>query len=56
MPPDDVASELVDLSGLTLDDILGMSDDELDAAFAALLSQVERPRFNLGSGPPGRAD
>ena len=57
--PDDlpIESELVDLSNCRLRDLRVRHDDDLMAAVEQALSQVARPRTNLGSsGPPGRAD
>ncbi|GIJ48489.1 hypothetical protein Val02_53750 [Virgisporangium aliadipatigenens] len=48
-------TEMVDLSQLTLDQLV-LRHDELDWLVQGLLKQVERPRYNLGTGPPGRAD
>jgi hypothetical protein len=39
-----------------LRDIRRQAGDGLDAPMATLHQQVEKPRVNLGTGPPGRAD
>jgi hypothetical protein len=54
--PPDVATNLVDLGDRSLDELrdgLGNLRENVER----LLSQVARPRVNIGStGPPGRAD
>ena len=48
---------LPDLTGVSLDELAGMDDDDITAAVQQVLRQVEKPRTNLGSsGPPGRTD
>lgn len=59
MPPEDlpIQTDLVDLGNCMLHDLRVRQDDDLMAAVEQTLSQVARPRKNLGSsGPPGRAD
>ncbi len=51
--PDDIETQLPDLTGVTLADLTRL---DLTPERRALLEQVERPRPNIGSGPPGRAD
>lgn len=52
--PDDLETVLPDLAGVNLADLTGQL--ELAADREVLIAQVERPRPNIGSGPPGRAD
>ena len=52
---DDIETELPDLAGLTLAEIAGL-DGLLGPFRQQLIAQVEKPRPNIGSGPPGRAD
>lgn len=47
---------LPDLSKVSLDDLRHCTDVLLDESTIVMYAQVERPRYNLGSGPPGRAD
>ncbi|MFC7534178.1 hypothetical protein [Actinoplanes sp. GCM10030250] len=54
--PDGVDTDLPDLRGLGFDELRPQQRDALEPFKEILLSQVERPRINLGSGPPGRAD
>jgi hypothetical protein len=54
-PDDEIETDLPDLEGIGLDELRAERDD-LEPFRRTLLSQVERPRINLGSGPPGRAD
>lgn len=46
-------TELADLQGQTIDDICRAN---LEPYRRVLMAQVEKPRLNIGSGPPGRAD
>jgi len=55
--PDGIATDLADLRGVALDELcLRAARDVLTPFREALISQVERPRLNIGQGPPGRAD
>lgn len=46
-----------DLAGRSLLDVLAMiRRDDLLQEREELLKQVEKPRFNIGTGPPGRVD
>lgn len=54
MTDDEIETQLPKLIGMTLADLQGL--EALDADRQVLLGQVEKPRFNIGSGPPGRAD
>lgn len=54
--PTDQDTDLADLSALGFDDLPADQDDALEPFREVLLAQVDRPRINLGSGPPGRAD
>ncbi|MET0426843.1 MAG: hypothetical protein ABW046_23450 [Actinoplanes sp.] len=48
---------LADLRGSTLGQLCQRTlQDALEPYRQILISQVERPRPNIGSGPPGRAD
>jgi hypothetical protein len=52
-----IETQLVDLSDTPIDQVLRAEDRERMRPFLeTLYAQVERPRVNLGSGPPGRAD
>jgi hypothetical protein len=54
--PVDIETQLVDLNSTYVDQVLREGRESLEPFLAELFSQVQRPRFNLGSGPPGRAD
>lgn len=52
----EVETTLVDLSDASLDQVWHQYD-AMQGPVKLLLSQVERPRYNIGNtGPPGRAD
>jgi hypothetical protein len=52
-----IESDLADLRGTTLDRLcLAALGDDLQPYRHLLISQVERPRPNVGTGPPVRAD
>ena len=48
-------TQLVDLHEALLSQVR-LSREELEPFIKELMDQVDRPRFNLGSGPPGRVD
>jgi hypothetical protein len=52
----EVETDLPDLQGVGFDELRSQRRDALEPFREILLRQVERPRINLGSGPPGRAD
>ena len=53
----DLITELPDLNDCSLSELRMRRDAIVTEAVELVLSQVERPRINLGSsGPPGRAD
>lgn len=54
--PDGVQTDLIDLTDLSISAVLSCDDDLLAPSMKRVLIQVERPRANIGSGPPGRAD
>jgi hypothetical protein len=52
-----IETDLADLRGATLDELCQRAlQGALEPYRRVLISQVERPRPNIGSGPPGRAD
>lgn len=53
-PADAIETRLADLGALTLADLRRMP--ELEPYREVLVDQVEKPRLNIGTGPPGRAD
>ena len=56
-PEGRIESELLDVSGFSLRELLNVQDTELTLNIQRILRQVERPRANLGgTGAPGRAD
>lgn len=52
---DDRPTEIADLQHLTLDEVFAQLDHH-EEEVARLLYQVDRPRHNIGTGPPGRVD
>ncbi|GAA3731531.1 hypothetical protein GCM10022225_11750 [Plantactinospora mayteni] len=52
----DVETELVDLSNDSLATLAGRDQELLARPLQRVMDQVERPRSNIGSGPPGRVD
>jgi hypothetical protein len=57
LPSRDLGSDVIDLSGCTLEDLRSRDIDSLMSPLGRLLEQVYRPRVNFdGTGPPGRAD
>lgn len=53
---DGVEAVLVDLSELTIMALRTCDESVLAPSIHRVLAQIERPRVNIGSGPPGRAD
>jgi hypothetical protein len=50
-------TELADLGGATFEELCQRPlQDALEPYRRVLMSQVDRPRLNIGQGPPGRAD
>jgi hypothetical protein len=49
-------TELLDLSEISLAELPHQPAELLAPYLKVLFSQVERPRYNLGSAPPGRVD
>lgn len=57
LSPADVETDLIDLSEVSLRALHQCDRDALADSVQRLLSQVDRPRSNLGgSAPPGRVD
>jgi hypothetical protein len=54
--PEDIETDLLDLTEIPISDLRVYDDDLLTRSMRRILSQVERPRANIGQGPPGRAD
>ncbi len=52
----DIEAVLVDLSELTITELRDCDEESLAPSIQRILAQIERPRVNIGSGPPGRAD
>jgi hypothetical protein len=52
----DVETDLVDLTDESLSTLRNCDAELLAPSLRRLLLQVERPRVNIGSGPPGRSD
>ncbi len=58
LPVPDIESELIDLSGCSLEDLRLRDEESLATSLDRLLSQVYRPRGNFsgGGGEPDRVD
>jgi hypothetical protein len=58
LPVPDIESELIDLSGCSLEDLRSRDEECLATSLDRLLSQVHRPRGNFSGGgnPPDRVD
>jgi hypothetical protein len=59
LDPTKIETDLVDLSAISLRELRELRDADrrlLERSKAAMLSQLEHARTNLGSGPPGRVD
>jgi hypothetical protein len=54
--PATLETVLLDLSSLSLEAVGSLDQSALGSALAMLYGQIDRPRVNLGSGPPGRMD
>jgi hypothetical protein len=52
---DVIETDLADLRRVTLGELLRLQS-VLAPFEEVLINQVERPRINIGTGPPGRAD
>jgi hypothetical protein len=52
----DVETELIDLSDIFFSMLRGWDTELLASSLRRVMNQVERPRANIGSGPPGRID
>ena len=55
-PENDIESFLVDLEEISLLEIESRDAGELESSVRVILQQVDRPRKNAGTGPPGRVD
>jgi hypothetical protein len=56
MNSETVETDLLDLSSLSLEAVGSIDPSVLGPALDALRSQIDRPRTNIASGPPGRVD
>jgi hypothetical protein len=54
--PRQVATELIDLTGISLATLRTCDERLLAPSLDRVLRLVDRPRPNLGTGPPGRVD
>ena len=54
--PDDIETDLLDLTEIPISELRNCDSDLLARSMRRILLQVERPRANIGQGPPGRAD
>jgi hypothetical protein len=55
-PQDDLETELVDLTSISMSTLRSCDPHLLAASMAHILMQVMKPRSNFGSAPPGRVD
>jgi hypothetical protein len=58
LPVPDIKSELIDLSGCSLEDLRSYDEESLAPSLDRMLNQVHRPRGNFSGGgnPPDRVD
>jgi len=52
----DIETQLVDIQDMPLGKLRESDRAQFAPYLDVLLRQVRRPRYNLGSGPPGRVD
>ena len=52
----DIETRLVDIRDMPLRELRDTDRERLSPYIEELLQQVCRPRYNLGTGPPGRVD
>jgi hypothetical protein len=55
-PDIDIETLLVDLKMLSIVQIEDRDPREFESSARVILQQVDRPRKNAGTGPPGRVD
>jgi hypothetical protein len=55
-PYDEIETLLVDLKEFSVPQIEDCDAREFDSSVRMILQQVDRPRKNAGTGPPGRVD
>ena len=55
-PQDDLETDLVDLTSISMSTLRSCDPHLLAASVAHMLTQVEKPRSNFGNAPPGRVD
>jgi hypothetical protein len=53
---DDLETDLIDLTALPISAVRTVDEAILAPSMQRVLRQVERPRNNIGTNPPGRAD
>jgi hypothetical protein len=56
IPDSGVETVLIDLANVPIAALVDYDLDVLGPSLSAVMAQVDRPRKNIGSGPPGRAD
>jgi hypothetical protein len=58
LPKPDIESELIDLTGCSVEDLRSRDAESLAVSLDRLLGQVQQPRGNFsgGGGPPDRVD
>jgi hypothetical protein len=56
VPESAIEAGLVDLENVPLSELENYSDTLLGPSLSTVLGQVDRPRKNIGTGPPGRVD
>ena len=54
--PEDIETDLPDLTRMSMADMRTVDSGLFARSMRRILLQVERPRANIGQGPPGRAD
>ncbi|GIJ48980.1 hypothetical protein Val02_58660 [Virgisporangium aliadipatigenens] len=54
--PNELETDLIDLTTLPISALRTFDEELLAPSVQRVLVQVQRPRNNIGTGPPGRAD
>jgi hypothetical protein len=53
---EELRTDLLDLTDTSIDDLHRSDGRLLAVSLSRILRQIDRPRVNIGSSPPGRVD
>lgn len=56
VPEPTIETGLIDLVDVSISVLASYDTDVLRPSLSTVLAQVDRPRKNIGTGPPGRVD